>query len=140
MTIQEQTEVRVIKSSDIFQYWEQLKESNILETHKIEDLSFQFGKVACGEWSALGFFEGQSLKGMVIFESLQIPVNGKMEWYAKTRQIYAPYNARRFLPMFEQYLKNCGYRKVGGATARDGKAMSRLFGFKVLYTYIEKEI
>ena len=133
-------ELRIIKPEEIFQYWDELSKSDILKVHSIQDLSWSFGKVASGELSAVGFFESQVMKGMAIFETKQVPMNGKVEAHAITRQIYAPYRARHFLPMFLDKLKEWGYTKIGGARIGDGRAMARLFGFRVIYTYIEKEI
>lgn len=134
-------ELRIIKPEEIFQYWDEVSHSEITKLYSIQDLSWQFGKVACGELSAVGFYSDKGLEGLVIFETKQIPVSdGKVGLHAITRQIYAPYNARRFLPVFLDRLREWGYTKVGGATVRDGKAMARLFGFKSVYTYIEKEL
>ena len=134
-------ELRIIKPEEIFQYWDELSQSDIVNLYSIQDLSWQFGKVASGELSAVGFYEGELFRGMVIFETKQVPGNdGKVGLHAVTRQIYAPYNARRYLPMFLAQLKKWGYTRLGGARIGDGRAMARLFGFRVVYTYIEKEL
>lgn len=142
MTTQALTpELRIIKPEEIFQYWDELSHSDIVNLYSIQELSWQFGKVASGELSAVGFFEGSALKGMVIFETKQVPAsNGMVGLHAITRQIYAPHNARRYLPKFLAQLKEWGYTRLGGARIGDGLAMARLFGFKVVYTYIEKEL
>jgi hypothetical protein len=133
-------ELRIIEPKEIFQYWDELSNSEIVKLYSIKDLAWQFGKVASSELGAVGFFSENTMKGMVIFETKQVPGNGKVELHAVTRQIYAPKNARRYLPMFLDKLKEWGYSKIGGARIGDGQAMARLFGFKVVYTYIEKEL
>jgi len=137
----QEVELRIIKPEEIFQYWDELSRSDIAKLYPVSDLAWQFGKVASKELSAVGFFRSDRLEGMVIFDTRQMPgPNGTVSLQAVTQQIYAPFNARKFLPMFLDQLKACGYTKLGGATVRDGSAMARLFGFKVVYTYIEKEL
>ena len=140
MTTQPQVDLRIIKPEEIFQYWQVVSTSDAAKRHSIEDLSWQFGKVASGELSSVGFFRDQELSGLVIFETKQFQRDGRLELHAITRQIWAPRNARQFLPMLMAKLKEWGYTKLGGGTTEDGKTMARLFGFKILYTYIEKEL
>lgn len=132
--------VRVIKPEEIFQYWDELSRSDIPSLYSIQDLSWQFGKVASGELAAVGCFDKDVMKGLVIFETQRVPVNGTVELKAVTRQIYAPHNVRRVMPEFMRWFRSKGYKKLGGATVRDGRAMARLLGFKVIYTYVEREV
>ncbi len=134
------TEIRQVEPEEIFKYWEEVSHSEILKVHTVKELAWGFGKVASGELLGVGFFEEGDFKGLVILESLQVPMDGGVGWYAKTVQIYAPGNGRRFVPEFEGWLRGRGYRKVGGATKREGEGMSRLFGYEKLYTYYEKEL
>lgn len=136
-----EVDVRIIYPEEIFHYWDKVLDSDITKVHPIRELAWQFGKVASNELAAVGFFENKELKGLCIFETKQVPVgNGKVTLHAVTRQIYAPYNARRFLPMFITKLREWGYTKLGGATVHNGRTMARLFGFRIVYAYIEKEI
>jgi len=132
--------IRVIKPEEIFQYWEELSTSDITRLHPIKELSWQFGKVASGELSAVGFFEDEVMKGLIIFETQRVPVNGSVELKAVTRQIYGPHNTRRYAKEFADWLHGQGYKKFGGITMRNGDAMARLIKGRVVYSYVEREV
>jgi hypothetical protein len=136
----QEVELRIIKPEEIFQYWDEISKSKLSSLYDINGMARQFGKIACGEHSAIGFFEHGMFKGIVSFETKQHNVNGEVKLYAVTNIIYAPYRAMEFLPLFMETLKGRGYYKFGGARVGDGKALARLVNAKVVYTYIEKEL
>jgi hypothetical protein len=136
----QEVELRIIKPEDIFQYWDEISKSKLASLYSVNTMAIQFGRIACGEHTAIGFFENGIFKGIVSFETKQHNVNGEVKLYAVTNIIYAPYRAMDFLPLFMETLRGKGYYKFGGARAGDGQALARLVKAKVVYTYIEKEL
>ena len=123
---------------EIIEYWPLLKNSRIVKLYGIDQLLYDVGGVLTGIHIALKGTIGGKLRLIVIFET---QVYGNKQLCATIKQIWGPGSIRHFKDLFYAKLKEWGYSKVGGGSAKDtDRAFCKLLGLERKFTYFEKEV
>jgi len=123
---------------EILKYWPLLKDSKIATLYGLDQLAYDFGCVLTGKYVAVKGTINGKLRVIVIFDS---QVSDQRGLCAVIKQVWSPGAMRRFRDPFFAKLKEWGYSKVGGGSAKDtDRAFCRLLGLERKFTYFEKEI